>query len=254
MGDQQPEPLGGLPEGVIRPPLPVDEPQRLIALKRYDLLDTPPEQAFNRITRLAAAVMGMPISLITLLDETSASGPSPATVSTFPGPRGRRRSVPTRSWTQEPMVVPDAVADERFAANPLVTGETWDPLLCRGSPGRRLEGYVLGTLCVIDHSPHPEFSEEQRRLLQDFAGLVMTEIEARSAILALRQKVQEHQETERLARRESLAGDGDLAAGGLTTGSRTDLKLLLDTLLRPPDPSPDDLPKTCGICGTGCTA
>jgi GAF domain-containing protein len=49
---------------------------------------------------------------------------------------------------------------------------------------------------VIDQSPHPEFSEEQRQVLQDFADLVMTEIEARSAILALRQKVQERQETE----------------------------------------------------------
>ena len=49
---------------------------------------------------------------------------------------------------------------------------------------------------MIDHSPHPEFSDEQRRVLQDFADLVMTEIDARSAILALRQKVEEHQETE----------------------------------------------------------
>jgi hypothetical protein len=64
MGDQQSDLLGGLPEGSIKPPLPVDEPQRLIALKRYDLLDTPPEEAFDRITQLAAGVLGMPISLI----------------------------------------------------------------------------------------------------------------------------------------------------------------------------------------------
>lgn len=94
------------------------------------------------------------------------------------------------------MVVPDAAADDRFATNPLVTG---DPNIrfYAAAPLVTSEGHVLGTLCVIDRSPHPEFSDEQRRLLQDLAGLVMTEIEARSAILALRQKVQEHQETER---------------------------------------------------------
>lgn len=70
MGNQQSELLGSLPESFIRPPLPTDEPQRLIALKRHDLLDTPPEEAFDRITRLAAGVLGMPISLITLIDET----------------------------------------------------------------------------------------------------------------------------------------------------------------------------------------
>jgi two-component sensor histidine kinase len=59
------------------------------------------------------------------------------------------------------------------------------------------DGHVLGSLCVIDRSPHPEFSNEQQRLLQDLAELAMTEIEARSAILALRQKVREHQATER---------------------------------------------------------
>ena len=202
MGDQQSELLGSLPEGFIRPPLPVDEPQRLIALKRYDLLDTPPEQAFDRITRLAAGVLGMPISLITLIDETR---------QWFKSRHGldapwTRREVAFCSYTildTKPMVVPDAAADDRFAANPLVTG---DPNIrfYAGAPLVTPEGHVLGTLCVIDRSPHPEFSDEQRRLLQDLAELVMTEIEARSAILALRQKVREHQETERRLQR-SLA-------------------------------------------------
>jgi two-component sensor histidine kinase len=101
------------------------------------------------------------------------------------------------------MVVPDAAADDRFATNPLVTG---DPNIrfYAASPLVTPEGHVLGTLCVIDRSPHPEFNDEQRRLLKYLAELVMTEIEARSAILALRQKVREHQETERRLHR-SLA-------------------------------------------------
>jgi GAF domain-containing protein len=207
MGDQQSEPSGGLPEGFIRPPLPVDEPQRLIALKRYDLLDTPPEQAFDRITRLAAGVLGMPISLITLLDETR---------QWFKSRHGldapwTRREVAFCSYTildTEPMVIPDATADDRFAANPLVA-EDPNIRFYAGAPLVTPEGHVLGTLCVVDRSPHPEFSDEQRRLLQDFAELVMTEVEARSAIMALRQEVRERQEAERrlhrsLAEKETL--------------------------------------------------
>jgi two-component sensor histidine kinase len=195
MDAQQSESLGSLPKGFIRPPLPVDELQRLIALKRHNLLDTPPEEAFDRITRLAAGVLGMPISLITLIDETrqwfkSRHG--------FDAP-WIQRELAFCSYTildTKPMVVPDAAADDRFATNPLVTG---DPNIrfYAAAPLVTPEGHVLGTLCVIDRSPHPEFSHEQRRLLQDLAELVMTEIQARSAILALRQKVHEHQEIER---------------------------------------------------------
>jgi two-component sensor histidine kinase len=202
MDNQQSEFLGSLPEGFVRPPFPVDEPQRLIALKRYDLLDTPPEEAFDRLTRLAAGVLGMPISLITLIDETR---------QWFKSRHGfdalwTRREVAFCSRTildTEPLVVPDATADDRFVANPLVTGEP-NIRFYAGAPLVTPEGHVLGTLCVIDRLPHPEFSDEQRRLLQDLAGLVMTEIEVRSAILALRQTVREHQESERRLQR-SLA-------------------------------------------------
>ncbi|UEM07469.1 GAF domain-containing protein (plasmid) [Skermanella rosea] len=202
MGDQPSEFLGSLPDGLAGPPVPLDEPQRLIALHRYDLLDTPPERAFDHITRLAARVLGMPISLVTLIDETR---------QWFKSRYGldapwTRREVAFCSYTildTETLVVPDAAADDRFADNPLVTG---DPNIrfYAGAPLVTPEGHALGTLCVIDRSPHPEFSGEQRRLLRDFADLVMTEIEARSAALALRRKVHEHQETER-QRQRSLA-------------------------------------------------
>ena len=202
MGDRRSEFLGSLPDGLARPPVPLDEPQRLIALNRYDLLDTPPERAFDHITRLAARVLGTPISLVTLIDENR---------QWFKSRYGldapwTRRELAFCSYTildTETLVVPDAMADDRFAANPLVTG---DPNIrfYAGAPLVTPEGHVLGTLCVIDRSPHPEFSDEQRRLLRDFADLVMTEIEARSAALALRRKVREHQETER-QRQRSLA-------------------------------------------------
>lgn len=202
MGERRSDCLGDMPEDFIEPPLPVDEPQRLIALKRYDLLDTPPEEAFDRIARLAASVLGMPVALITLVDETrqwfkSRHG--------FDAP-WTRREISFCAYTildTEGLVVRDATADERFAANPLVTGGP-NIRFYAGAPLVTPENHVIGTLCVIDRQPHPEFSDEQQRRLQDLADLVMTEIEAKSSILALRQKVREHQETERLLHR-SLA-------------------------------------------------
>jgi GAF domain-containing protein len=179
--------------------VPMDEPQRLIALKRYELLDTPPEQIFDRITRLAAGVLGMPISLVTLIDETR---------QWFKSRHGldapwTRREVAFCGHTileTEPLVVLDAAVDERFATNPLVTGE----------PGIRFyavaplitpDGHALGTLCVIDRKPRPKFSAKQRRFLRDLASLVMTEIEARSATLALRREIIKRKETEQRLRR-----------------------------------------------------
>jgi two-component sensor histidine kinase len=207
MDAQRSRPLTTNAEGVAVPPLPVNELQRLAALRRYDLLDTPPEQAFDRITRLTAGVLGMPISLVTLLDETR---------QWFKARHGlealwTRRDIAFCSYTIldiKPMVVQDATADDRFAANPLVTG---DPHIrfYAGAPLVTPDDHVLGTLCVIDRTPHLEFSEEQCSLLGDLADLVMIEIEARSATLALRREVRKHQETERrlhrsLAEKETL--------------------------------------------------
>jgi two-component sensor histidine kinase len=202
MGDRQFDRLNDMPEGFIEPPLPVDEPQRLIALKRYDLLDTPPEEAFDRITRLAAGILGMPISLITLVDETR---------QWFKSRHGfdaswTRREISFCAYTildTEGMVIRDATEDERFQANPLVTGGP-NIRFYAGVPLVTPENRVIGTLCVIDRKPHPEFTDEQQRHLQDLADLAMAEIEAKSGILALRQEVVEHQETERLLHR-SLA-------------------------------------------------
>jgi two-component sensor histidine kinase len=202
MSNRQFDRLNDVPEDFIEPPLPVDEPQRLIALKRYDLLDTPPEEAFDRITRLAAGVLGMPVALITLVDETrqwfkSRHG--------FDAP-WTRREISFCAYTildTEGMVIRDATADERFEANPLVTGGP-NIRFYAGVPLVTPENHVIGTLCVIDRKPHPEFTDEQQRHLQDLGDLAMAEIEAKSGILALRQEVVEHQETERLLHR-SLA-------------------------------------------------
>src|SRR4051812_30764881 len=118
MSYQELESRTSLPEILI----PADEPRRLMALRRYHLLDTPPEPVFDHITRLAAAVLGMPISLVSLIDETR---------QWFKSRHGLDASSTRREVAfcahailgTEPLVVLDATLDERFAANPSVTGE-----------------------------------------------------------------------------------------------------------------------------------
>jgi GAF domain-containing protein len=149
----------------------------------------------------------MPISLVTLLDETR---------QWFKSCHGfeaswTRRDIAFCGYTildTETLVVLDASADDRFAANPLVTGDPHVRFYA-GAPLITRDGHVLGTLCVLDRTPHQEFTREQRNLLGDLADLVMIEIEARSTTLALRREVRKHQETERrlhrsLAEKETL--------------------------------------------------
>ncbi|WP_237169937.1 GGDEF domain-containing protein [Pandoraea faecigallinarum] len=154
----------------------LDEAERLAALRRYEILDTPPEPAFERIVRLASYVMGVPISLISLIDESR---------QWFKSKRGINATQTPRSMAfcthailgDDVLVVPDARADRRFADNPLVTG---DPNIrfYAGAPLRTPEGHRLGTLCVIDRRPH-DLDDEKRGLLADLSALVVDELELR---------------------------------------------------------------------------
>lgn len=154
----------------------LDEAERLAALRRYEILDTPPEPAFDRIVRLASHVLGAPISLVSLIDESR---------QWFKARRGIDTSQTPRSMafcahailSDDVLVVPDARADRRFADNPLVTG---DPNIrfYAGAPLRTPEGHRLGTLCVIDRRPR-DLDDEKRGLLADLSSLVVDELELR---------------------------------------------------------------------------
>lgn len=154
----------------------LDEAERLAALRRYEILDTPPEPAFDRIVRLASHVLGAPISLVSLIDESR---------QWFKARRGIDASQTPRSMafcahailSDDVLVVPDARADRRFADNPLVTG---DPNIrfYAGAPLRTPEGHRLGTLCVIDRRPR-DLDDEKRGLLADLSSLVVDELELR---------------------------------------------------------------------------
>lgn len=161
---------------MLEPALPPDESARLQALYRYDVLDTPAEEVFDRITRVAGALADVPMCLISLIDIDRQWFKSRVGIDATETPR--RISFCAHALLGEgPLVVPDALKDERFAGNPAVTG----PLGVRfylGIPLEVPEGPKIGTLCVIDSKPR-ELSEITRQRLHDLAMMVVRELELR---------------------------------------------------------------------------
>jgi diguanylate cyclase (GGDEF)-like protein len=153
-----------------------DEAGRLAALHRYEVLDTPSEEAFDRITGLVSAVLGVPISTVSLVDADRQWFKSCVGVSS----RETARDISFCTHTiqeREPFNIPDAKLDPRFAENPLVTG----PPFIRsylGVPLSTPDGYNVGSLCAIDVVPR-NYSSAQIEILKSFAALVVDELELR---------------------------------------------------------------------------
>ena len=161
------------------PPIPGDEPQRLAALRRYGLLDTPPEKVFDDLTALAAHVCQTPIALISLVDSErqwfkSSFGP-------FPAETERSCSFCGHAvFDGQLLVVCDATRDERFTGNPLVAGEQ-EIRFYASTPLVTYDGYALGTLCVMDRRPR-EISPQQIEMLCALGRQVMNQMELRLRI------------------------------------------------------------------------
>ncbi|HYH17663.1 MAG TPA: PAS domain S-box protein [Azospirillum sp.] len=167
------------PLSATEPPWPLNELARITKLKGYCILDTPPDPVFDRLTQLAIRHFRMPTVLVSLVDENRQWFKSRYG---FEAPHVPRRLAfcAYAILVDEVMVVHDATRDERFADNDLVTGPPFIRFYA-GAPLRTPEGLLLGTFCVIDHQPHPEFSEEARRDLEEFARIVMHELEIQAA-------------------------------------------------------------------------
>jgi len=154
-------------------PFPENEAQRLEAVRDLNLLDTPPEERFDRITRMAARVLGVPIAIINLLDEDRQVFKSCYGLSI----KSTSRDIAFCSHTileNKPLVVPDAKMDDRFADNALVTGEPFVRFYA-GYPIAGSDGSLVGTLCVADRKPRIP-SDEDIQTLRDLALIVESEL------------------------------------------------------------------------------
>lgn len=251
----------------MSPSSPSGKSKRLRARARYDVLDAPLEEGFNRVIRLAARWLKVPIALVTLLDKE----------------RRRVTFCGGLPWAETPregafcldalsgpglLVVEDAAADPRFAGNPAVTG-TPGLRFYAGVPLVAPDGPVVGALCVIDTEPRRAETMELD-VLHDLAGIVVSELELRAAseglcegnrqLRALSRELRAAQENDRsrlsrllqeelrqvlLAARmtlDNVVGSGDLPDGqaerlrrmGTDLAAATELVQSLSTRFAPP--------------------
>jgi len=159
----------------MEPRVQKHEEARIAALHELGILDTPPEERFDRLTRLARRLFDVPIALVSLVDSDRQWFKSRAGLEATETPR----EVSFCSHAiggSDVMVVTNAAHDERFSHNPLVA----DPPSIRfyaGAPVKGPDGSSLGTLCIIDHEPR-ELGPEDAELLRDLAEMVENELRA----------------------------------------------------------------------------
>jgi diguanylate cyclase (GGDEF)-like protein len=165
------------------PAIPLDEARRLAALYATRLLGSAPEEAFDRITRMATRLLKMPIALVSLVDKD---------IQWF---KSRTGFAPTESpratsfcghaiLDHEPLVVPDALRDPRFADNPLVIGEQHVRFYA-GVQLFSIDRMAIGTLCVLDRVPRT-LAEDDLDILRDLARMVEGLIQHRQLATAAR--------------------------------------------------------------------
>src|SRR5256714_5706363 len=160
----------------MKAPSPKNEAARLDALRQLALLDTAPEVAYDDITRLAAHICQAPVALISLVDENRQWFKARTGLETRETPRDVAFCAHA-ILRNDLFIVPDALADERFKDNPLVTSHPKIRFYA-GAPLINADGHALGTLCVTDSVPR-ELNAEQQEALRALARLTVTQFELR---------------------------------------------------------------------------
>lgn len=195
------------------PPVPANERERLQALRALHVLDTPAEANFDTLTALAAQLLGVPVVLVSLVDERR---------QWFKSRFGTQATETSRAvsfcghaiHSDDVFVVEDARLDPRFADNPLVLGEA-RVIFYAGAPLRLSGGEVIGTLCAIDHRPR-ELAPTERSILQVLARHVVVELELRRQVEELIAEMEHRRQAEhrymQLATRDPLTGLPNRAA------------------------------------------
>ncbi len=158
-----------------KPETPQDEQARVETLRSLGILDTPPEERFDRLTRMAKRLFGVPIALVSLVDENR---------QWFKSCFGLSVSETTRDISfcghailgNGLFIIPDTIEDDRFADNPLVLNDPYIRFYA-GCPLKGPDGSKLGTLCIIDRQPR-SFGKDELEALVDLAAMVEREISA----------------------------------------------------------------------------
>ena len=182
------------------PAIPHDEVQRIEALKSLDVVYTPAEERFDRLTRLASRALDMPFALVSLVGERTQWFKSAHGMAASESPR-ELSFCGHAILADETFIVEDASADPRFSDNPAVTS---GPMVraYAGCPVHAQDGSRVGTLCVVDTKPR-KFSPEQLEVLRDLAAVVDTELQHNQLGITQRELIRERDD---LKRRASVDG------------------------------------------------
>jgi diguanylate cyclase (GGDEF)-like protein/PAS domain S-box-containing protein len=167
----------------MKAPIPPYEKERLEALHHLEILDTAPEVSLDRITRLVARVLDVPIALVSLVDDDRQWFKSRTGLEATETPREMAFCAHAILQTSA-LVVPDAAEDERFRDNQLVTGAPHIRFYA-GVPIRTSKGFAVGTLCAIDERPR-ELTQEELDTLRDLADIVSREVQLRENLMLAR--------------------------------------------------------------------
>ena len=168
---------------MIEPKLPANENKRLSNLKSYSILDTLSDKDYDNLTQIAAGICQTPISLISLVDDRRQWFKSHHGLAATETPKEHAFCAHAINTPNNIFIIQDARIDERFHDNPLVTGDPY-VIFYAGVPLVSDEGYPLGTLCVIDHTPKL-LSKSQIKSLKALSNQVMNLLRLRKKKLLL---------------------------------------------------------------------